>query len=95
MNLIDKENVALFEIGEQRGQIACFGDDRSRGHLEVHAKLAGHNLPKRRLAKAGRPGEQHMIECVATAARGVDEHLEVRARLGLADEFGQPQRAQR
>ncbi len=63
--------------------------------LEVHAKLASHDLGQRRLSEARRTGEKHVIQRVAPRAGGVDENLEVRPGLRLADELGQPLRAQR
>jgi serine/threonine protein kinase len=44
---------------------------------------------------ARRAGEQYVIEGVAAGLGGFDEHLEIGARLFLADELGQPLRAQR
>src|SRR5262249_23178821 len=71
------------------------GDHRARGGAEIDAELAGDDLRQRRLAEAGRADQEHMIERLAAALRRRDEHAEVRARLLLADEFGQPLRTQR
>ena len=59
------------------------------------AQFARHDLRQRRLAEARRPDEQHMIERLAALAGGLDEHLQIGARLRLADEFGQFLRTQR
>ena len=95
MDLVDEQDVALFQVGEQRGEIAGLGDDRPRGGAEADAQLARHDLRQRGLAEAGRAGEQHVIERIAARLGGLDEHLEVGARLLLADELGQPLRTQR
>ena len=84
-----------FEIGEQRREIAGLGDHRPGGGAEVDAQFARHDLRQRGLAQARRADEQHVVERFLARARGLDEHREIGARLLLADEFGQPLRAQR
>ena len=95
VNFIYEEYVALFQICKQRRQIARLRDDGAGSHLEIHAQFARHDLGKRCFAKSRRPGEKHMIEGIASASRGIDEHLQICARLRLADEFRQPLRAER
>ena len=95
VNFVDEEHVAIFEIGEQRREVAGLGDDRSRGRAEIHPELARHDLRKRGLAETRRPDEQHVIERLAPGARRLDEHRQVGAGLLLADELGEPLRAQR
>ncbi len=65
VDLVDEEHVALFEIGEQRREIAGLGDHRPRGRAEIDAELAGDDLRERRLAEAGRADEEHVVERVA------------------------------
>ena len=95
VNLVDEQHVALLEIGEERGKIAGLGNDRAGRGAKVYAELARHDLRKRRLAEPGRADEQHMVERLLARPRGLDENGEVRARLLLADEFGEALRAQR
>ena len=95
VDLVDEQHVALFEIGEQRREVAGLGDHRSRGGAEVHAELARHDLRQRGLAEPGRADEQHVVERFPPRARGLDEHRQIRARLLLADELGEPLRPQR
>ena len=95
VDLVDEQDVAVFQVGEQRGEIAGLADHGTGGGAEADAQLARHDLGERGLAEAGRAGEQHVIERVAARLGGLDEHLEVGARLLLADELGQPLRAQR
>ena len=95
VDLIDEQNVAVFEIGQQRGEVAGLGDDRAGGRAKVHSELARNDLRQRGLAKAGRADEQHVVERFLARARRLDEHREVGARLRLADELGEPLRAQR
>ena len=95
VDLVDEQHVALFQIGEQRREVAGLGDDRPGGGAEIHAELARDDLRQRGLAEAGRADEQHVIERLFARARRLDEHREVGARLRLPDEFGEPLRAQR
>ena len=95
MDLVDEEDVAVFEVGQQRREIAGLGDDGTGGGAEADAQLLGHDLRQRRLAEAGRPGEQHVVERFAAVARRLDEDAEVGARLLLADELGERLRTQR
>ena len=95
VNLVDEQHVARLEIGEQRGKIAGLGDHRARGGAEIDAQFARDDLRQRRLAEAGRPDEQHVVERFLARARRLDEHPQIGARLFLADEFGEPLRAQR
>ena len=95
MDLIDEEHVALFEVGEERREVAGLGDDRTRRGAEIHAQLARDDLRQRGLAEPGRPDEQDMIERLVARPRRLDEHREVFPRLLLADEFRKLLRAQR
>ena len=95
MDLVDEQHVALFEIGEQRGEIAGLGDHRPRRGAEADAEFARDDLRQRGLAEAGRTDEQHVIQRLAALARGLDEDREIGARLRLTDELRQKLRAQR
>ena len=95
MDFVDEQHVALFEIGQQRREIAGLGDHRPGGGAEADAEFARHDLRQRGLAEAGRTDEQHMVERLAAFARRLDEDRQIGARLRLADEFRQQLRAQR
>ena len=95
VDLVDEEDVALFQIGEQRREVAGLGDHRPGGGAEVDAKLARHDLRQRGLAEPGRADEQHVVERFLALARRLDEDAKIGARLLLADEFGEPLRTQR
>ena len=77
MDLVDEQDVAVLEVGEERGEVAGLGDYRARGGTEAHSQLAGHDLGKRGLAETGRASEKDMIERVATRLCRLDEDLEV------------------
>ena len=94
MDLVDEQNVARFEIGELGGEIAGLGDHRPGGRAEIDAEFARDDLRQRRLAEAGRPDEQHVIERFAARLGRFDEHFEILARRLLAGEIGEHLRAQ-
>ena len=62
MDLIDKENIPLFEIGQQPGQIARLVKDRPGGHLQRSPHLVADNIGQRCLSQTRRPMQQDMIE---------------------------------
>ena len=95
VDLVDEQHIAMLEVGEERSEIARFGDDRPRGGAEIHTELAGDDLRQRRLSQAGRAYEQHVIERLLSGACRLNEHRQVRARLALADEVGEALGAQR
>ena len=95
VDLVDEQHVAVFEVGQQRGQVAGLGDHRARGGAEADAQLARHDLGQRGLAEARRAGEQHVVERLAARLGRLDEDAQVGARLLLADELGQDLRPER
>ncbi len=54
------------------------------GGAEADAHLLGHDLRQRGLAETGRAGEEYVIERIAARAGGLNENLEIGARLLLA-----------
>ena len=58
------------------------------------AHLARDDVRERRLAEAGRPGQQDVVERLAAAPRRREEDREVLADLGLADVLAEVLRAQ-
>ena len=68
MDLVDEQDVALLEVGEQRGEIAGLGNHRTGGGAKADAQLLGHDLRQRRLAETRRTRKQHMVERIAARA---------------------------
>src|SRR6185437_960895 len=95
MDLVDEQDIALFEIGEQRGEIASLGNHRTGSRTKADTELARHDLRQRGLAETGRPDKQHMVERLTALARRLDEDRKVGARLLLANEIRQRLRTQR
>ena len=93
MDFVDEQHVALFEIGEQCGEVARLGNDGTGGSAKADAEFARDDLRQRGLAEAGRTNEQHVIQRLAPLARRLDEDREIFSRLSLPDELRQQLRA--
>ena len=94
VHLVDEQDVALAQVGQDRGQIAGALDGRSRGDLQPDAHLAAEDVCQRSFAQARRPIQQHVIQRLAARARRLDEDLEVLAQAILPHHLGQGARAQ-
>ena len=73
VDLVDEEDVALLEGGEDGGQVALAVERRPRDGVDAALHLAGHDVGQGRLAQAGRPGQQHVVEWLAPGPGGVEE----------------------
>src|SRR5207245_1249981 len=85
VDLVDEDDLPRLEGGEERGQVPRALDDRTRGGLDRRFQLGGDDVGERRLADAGRPEEQHVVEGLAAAAGGLDGHPEIGHHLRLPD----------
>ena len=70
VDLVDEQDVAILEVGEQRGEVARLGDHRAGGGAEADAHLARQDPGQRRLAEPRRAVEQDVVERFAAAFRG-------------------------
>jgi len=89
MDLVDEQDVAALQVGEQPGDVDLALERRPGGRVDVHAELDGDDAGERRLAQTGRSGEQHMVERVAAVPGRGDEDLELLLGGALADEVGE------
>ncbi len=94
VNLVDEQHLAVAEVGENAREIAGLLEHRTRRRPDGHAELVADDIRQRRLAKAGRTVEQHVIERLAALLRRRDRHLEVLADAVLADVVVEDARAQ-
>ena len=85
MDLVDEQDVALVERGEDRGEVAGPLDGRARGVADVDAELAGDDRREGRLAEAGRAVQQDVVGRLSPALRRLEQHRQVRLDLALAD----------
>ena len=95
MDLVDEQDVAVFEVGEQSRQIARLGDHRPGCGAKSNAEFLGHDLGQRRLAKPRRAGEQDVVQRITARAGRLNEDAQICSRLGLPDEVVERLRADR
>ena len=94
VDLVDEEDVALLQVGQQGGQVARPHQDRSRRDPQAHPEFGGHDAGQRRLAQTGRTGEQQVVGRLVALEGRLDDDLQVFGELALSDELGQGARAQ-
>ena len=95
MNLVDKQHIALVEVGQQAGEVGGLLDDRAAGDFHVAAHLPGEDAGERGLAEARRATEQDVVERLAALLGRLDRDAEPLLDLELAGEIGEHSRAQR
>ena len=62
VDLVDKEDISLLQIAQDRCHFPRFSDGRSRSDLHMCSHLIGNDSGERGLSKSGRSVEQHMVE---------------------------------
>ena len=85
MDLVNKQHIALLQVGQQGGQVAGLLDGGAGGDADLHPHLLGHNAGQRGLAQAGRAVEQHMVHRLAPALGRPQIDRQVCLDLLLAD----------
>ncbi len=95
VDLVDEQHLAIGEAGQQCGEIAGPLDGRTAGDPDRRAELGGDDHGEAGLAEPGWPGEQHVVRRPGALQGALQHQLELLAHLRLADELGQPLRAQR
>ena len=93
MDLIDKQHIVRFQIGQQRGQVARTFQHRAGRLPHIHLQFVTNNIGQRGLAQPGRAKQQHMIQRLLAIARRTDEDLHLLAHHLLAHIVGQHFRA--
>src|SRR4029079_8563772 len=76
MDLVDEENVARLESGEDRG-VVFLRDGGSRDGTEPHAELLTDDLRERRLAEARGAREKHVVARLRARPRGLESDPEL------------------
>ena len=95
MDFVDEEYVAVFEIGEDRAQVADALDRGATRHLHADAHFFGDDVGECRLAQARRTIEKHVLYRVAALSRRFDKNAEIPLDFLLPDIFAEPLRAER
>ena len=95
VDLVDEEDAAGLQRGEEGGDVGLALERRARGLHHRHPHLGGDDVGEGGLAEAGRAGEEDVVERLAAAPRGLDEDRQLLGDLLLVDEVGKGRRAQR
>src|SRR6266511_1004946 len=77
VDLVDEEDVARRERGEQPREVALLHERGAARDVQRDAELAREDVRERRLAEPRRTGEEHVIERLAARLRGLGVDLEV------------------
>ena len=89
VDLVEEEDLALLEGGEDRGEVAGVLDGGAAGDADRGAHLGRDDHREGGLAEAGGAGEQHVVGGGAARAGGLQHQVELLADLLLADELVQ------
>ncbi len=65
VDLVDEQDIALLQIGQQGGKVAGLFDGRAAGDADLHAHLVGDDAGQRGLAQARRAVEQDVVHRLA------------------------------
>ena len=95
VDLVDEEDAAGLQRGEEGGDVGLALERRARGLDQRHAELGGDDVGERGLPQPGRAGEEDVVERLAAAAGGLDEDPQLLGDLDLVDEVGERRRPQR
>ena len=85
VNFVDKENVALVEVGENSREVARFFYRRTGRYLYLHAHFRRDDVRERSFTKPRRTVKQDVIERFAAKFGGLHEHRKICFRFLLTD----------
>ncbi len=94
MDFVDEEDVALLEVSENAGEVACFFDLGAGGGVEGGAGGGGDDVGEGGLSEAGGAGEEDVFEDVFSLTGGFDHEDEAVFDFFLAVEVLEVGRAQ-
>ena len=89
MDLIDKQHIALVQVGKQTRQIARLVEHRARCHFKLRTHLIGDDTRQRGLTQTRRAVQQHVIERLSAHQRCANKDMEILDNLLLTREIGQ------
>ena len=95
VDLVDEEDVARLERGQDRGDVALPLERRAGDLADADPELVADDLRERGLAEPGRAGEQDVVERLAARLRRVERDLQLLLDPLLPDEVAERTRPQR
>ena len=87
VDLVEEEDLALAEVGEDGGEVALDLEGGAGGLLEADVELVGDDGGEGGFAEAGRAGEQDVVEGFAAGFGVFEGNSKLLFGFGLADEF--------
>ncbi len=79
VDLVDKEHIVWFEVGEQCSQITRFLQYGARGSLDIDPHLVGNDVGEGGLAQTRRAEDQQVIESLPPQPSRLDKDLHLLA----------------
>ena len=87
VDLVEEEDLAVAEVGEDGGEVALDLEGGAGGLLEGDVELVGDDGGEGGFAEAGRAEEEDVVEGFAAGFGGFEGDSELLFGFGLADEF--------
>ena len=94
VHLVDEQDVALLQVGQDRRQVPRPLDRRPGGDADGDRHLMGDDVSESGLAQPGRPVQEDVVQRLAALLGGGDADAQVVLDLLLADELLQQARPQ-
>ncbi len=89
MDLVNEEDVAWFEISEDRAEVTYFFDGRSRSHLDTDTHFFGDDVSKSCFPESCWTVEKHVINIFRAFLGGLNKDIEMALDLVLANIFSE------
>ena len=84
MNFVNKQDVVLFQIGQQRRQVFGLFQHRAAGLAQVHTQFVSDDVRQRSFAQSGWAKQQHMVQRLVAFFSRANEDLQLLTHFGLA-----------
>ncbi len=94
VDLVEEEDLALAEVGEDGGEVALDLEGGAAGLLEAYVEFVGDDGGEGGFAQAGRAEEEDVVEGFTAGFGGLEGDFKLLLGFGLADEFAEPARAE-
>lgn len=89
MDLVDEQDIALLQLGQDRGQVTGPFQSRSGGDVESDLHLGGDDPRQGGFAQAGWPGEQEVVGGLTAELGRAQDDRQVFLEFGLSHEIAE------
>ena len=87
MDFINKQHIVAFEIGQNRRQVAGFGNHRRRSGVKTDTEFFGYDGRQGGFAQSRRAEQQHVVQSLAALTSCGYKHFEIVANFALSDKI--------